>query len=123
MGSAHPGLTCRGDLAEERGLGRGLGLRQALLVLGGPPTQPFSSGSHCCTQGCRVRDALCWQAGSGHGARLCESRDGTEEEPSTSASPATPTTGVTTSPCWPPKTSSLPKPAKKAAPGASTEGG
>lgn len=79
--------------------------------------------SHCCRQRLRAGDALCWGAGSGHGARLWEPRDGSEEEPGTSASPATPATGVTSPPCWPPETSCLLHPANQAASGASTEGG
>lgn len=110
------------------GFSRGKRLREGIgVVLGwwGPPTCLCLSfpHSHCCRQGLRAGDALCWGAGSGHGARFWEPRDGSEEEPGTSASPATPATGVTSPPCWPPETSCLLHPANQAASGASTEGG
>lgn len=110
------------------GFSRGKRLREGIgVVLGwwGPPTCLCLSfpHSHCCRQGLRAGDALCWGAGSGRGARLWEPRDGSEEEPGTSASPATPATGVTSPPCWPPETSCLLHPANQAASGASTKRG
>ncbi|XP_042652271.1 activated CDC42 kinase 1 isoform X4 [Tyto alba] len=56
MGSARPSSTCGGDLVEERGLGRGLGLCRALSGWGGTPTRLRLScpGGHCCRQGLRA---------------------------------------------------------------------
>lgn len=109
------------------GFSRGKRLRERIGLCqdGGAPTCLCLScpHSHCCRQGLRAGDALCWAAGSGHGARLREPRDGSKEEPGTSASPATPATGVTSPPCWPPETSCLLHPANQAASGACTEGG